>query len=108
MKRFATHRVYSLLTAELKSSQVLELDEEGGVSELYPLTEEICATEWLPGLVLLSPFPVAACPGECFADFIKRMEGNLFPHSAVRAYWIHPFNVSAMEFVENSRIVLLK
>lgn len=49
MKRFATHRVYSLLTAEIKSSQVLELEEDGRVSKLYPFTEEISATEWLPG-----------------------------------------------------------
>lgn len=48
MKRFATHRVYSLLTAEIKSSQVLELEEDGRVSKLYPFTEEISATEWLP------------------------------------------------------------
>ena len=45
MKRFATHRVYSLLTAEIKSSQVLELEEDGRVSKLYPFTEEISATE---------------------------------------------------------------
>lgn len=108
MKRFATHRVYSLLTAEIKSSQVLELDEDGGVSKLYPFREEICATEWLPGLVILSPVPVQRVNTECFSDFRRRMQEAVFTHAVLRAYWVHPFNVSAMEFVKDSRILPLK
>ena len=73
MKRFATHRVYSLLTAEIKSSQVLELEEDGRVSKLYPFTEEISATEWLPGLVVLSPCPIWKNPEENFSEFKMRI-----------------------------------
>lgn len=108
MKRFATHRVYSLLTSEVKCSQVVELDEEGIVSKLYPLKEEICATEWLPGLVVLSSVPVQRKPAECFSDFKKRMQGDASAHAVLRAYWVHPFNVSAMEFLKNSSIIPLK
>lgn len=108
MKRFATHRVYSLLTAEVKCSQILELDENGAVSKLYPFMEEVCGTEWLPGLIVLSPFPIHRKTGECFADFKKRMQDYTLASSPLRAYWVHPFNVSAMEFLENSCIISLK
>lgn len=108
MKRLATHRVYSLLTAEIKSSQVLELGEDGRVSKLYPFTEEISATEWLPGLVVLSPCPISKNAGESFSEFKTRISEIPVCEAALRAYWIYPFNVSLMEFVGNSRITLLK
>lgn len=108
MKRFATHRVYSLLTAEIKSSQVLELGEDGRVSKLYPFTGEISATEWLPGLVVLSPCSISKNAGESFSEFKTRISEIPVCEAALRAYWIYPFNVSLMEFVGNSRITLLK
>lgn len=108
MKRFATHRVYSLLTAEIKSSQVLELEEDGRVSKLYPFTEEISATEWLPGLVVLSPCPIWKNPEENFSEFKMRISKIPVCEAALRAYWIYPFNVALMEFARNSRITLLK
>ena len=106
MKRFATHRVYSLLTAEIKSSQVLELEEDGRVSKLYPFTEEISATEWLPGLVVLCP--IWKNPEENFSEFKMRISKIPVCETTLRAYWIYPFNVSLMEFAGNSRIMLLK
>lgn len=108
MKRFATHRVYSLLTAEMKSSQVVELEEDGSVSKLYPFMEEICATEWLPGLVILSPCSIWKNADENFASFKKRISEISACELPLQAYWVYPFDVSCMEFAENSRIILLK
>lgn len=102
MKRFATHRVYNLLTGEISCFQVIELDEYGTVSKLYPFSEEIRSTEWLPGLIVLSPCPVERLQGEYFSQFKERMVNNFPPDSTCRAYWLTSFNVTDMEFTEGS------
>ena len=56
MRRVATHRVYQVNTGDWLSFPVLELDEAGNVVRIYPLAEEISHTEWLPGMIFVSPF----------------------------------------------------
>lgn len=108
MKRFATHRVYSLLTLPSSSSSKTWEDFISAVSKLYPFTEEISATEWIPGLVVLSPCPIWKNPEENFSEFKMRISKIPVCETTLRAYWIYPFNVSLMEFAGNSRITLLK
>ena len=55
MRRVATHRVYQVNTGDWLSFPVLELDEAGNVVRIYPLAEEISHTEWLPGMIFVSP-----------------------------------------------------
>lgn len=110
MKRVATHRTGNVITGEWLSVSVIELDDGGYVSRVYPLQEEISRTEWLPGVILLSPFPVERIPDEPFGDFIRRLKRQAASYdelSPCRAYWLASFNLSAMDFTPHTRIVLL-
>ena len=110
MRRVATHRIGNVMTGEWLSVSVIELDEEGYVGGMYPLWGEISRTEWLPGVILLSPFPIERTPDESFGDFMRRLERQAASYnelSPCRAYWLTPFNLSAMDFTPRSRVVLL-
>lgn len=110
MRRVATHRIGDVITGEWLPVSVIELDERGYVSRMYPLQGEISHTEWLPGMILLSPFPVERTPDEPFADFMRRLKrqaASCDGHSLCRAYWLASFSLSAMDFTPRSRVVLL-
>ena len=109
MRRVATHRAYDLMTSQWVFSPVIELDEDGSVCRIYPLTEEISHTEWLPGVILLSPCSVSKRVGEGFSMFIERITSVVSVHTDTpkHAYWIYPFNLSAFDFTGSSRIVAL-
>lgn len=52
MKRFASH--YLLLPdIGFVKQQVIEVDGEGIVVDIFPLTEEIESVEWMPGVIVL-------------------------------------------------------
>lgn len=110
MKRIATHRVYDLSMDKMFSSQVVEMDDAGIVCRYFPLETEIHGTEWLPGAVIISYFPLLRKDGESFEKFLNRIRCQEKKKekgtscNMVRAYWIHPFNVLQMEFFPHSRI----
>lgn len=113
VKRIATHRVYDVEVSVLLCQQAVELDDEGVVCRVFPLQEEMQGTEWLPGMVVLSPFPPVRERDERFGCFVRRitlqaMEAEKNALSVKRAYWIDPFNVSGMEFLPSSRIKALR
>lgn len=54
-RRYACHRVYDAAGHYFRQS-VIALDEAGRVISIRPLTEETSFTEWLGGIILLSPF----------------------------------------------------
>lgn len=109
MRRVATHRVYDLMTSQWMSFPVIELGEDGRVCRVYPLTGEISHTEWLPGVILLSPCPVSRRADEAFSVFIERITGVASRYTDIpkRAYWISSFNLSAFDFTGSSRVVAL-
>lgn len=53
MKRYASHYLF-LPEGDFLKQQVIEL-EEGGVTRIFPLTEEIESVEWMPGVIVLCP-----------------------------------------------------
>lgn len=113
MKRIATHRVYDLSMDKMLSNQVVEMDDAGIVCRYFPLGTEIQGTEWLPGAVIVSRFPLLRKDEESFEVFLDRIryqekkkeEGTSC--NMLRAYWVHPFNVLQMEFFPHSRIFSL-
>ena len=109
MRRVATHRAYDLITSHWISFPVIELDENGCVCRIYSLTEEISHTEWLPGMILLSPCPINKGVEEEFSMFIKRVTcmARIYANTPKRAYWISFFNLSDVGFTSSSRIVAL-
>lgn len=53
MKRYSSHFLFLPEYGYLKR-QVVEMEEEG-IVRIFPLTEEVENTEWLPGVILLLP-----------------------------------------------------
>lgn len=54
MKRFASH--YLLLPdIGFVKQLVVEVNDQGIVEDLFPLTEEIESVEWMPGVIALLP-----------------------------------------------------
>ena len=58
MKRYASHFLFLPGHGCLKQ-YVVEMDEGQGASRVFPLTEEVENTEWLPGVIVLLPFEEA-------------------------------------------------
>lgn len=60
MKRYASHFLFLQEYGYLKR-QVVEM-EEGAIARIFPLTEEVENTEWLPGVMALLTSEDAAIP----------------------------------------------
>ena len=73
MKRFASHYVFLPEVGFLKQ-QVVEVTSEGIVQSIFPLTEEVEAVEWFPGVIAFIP--------EIDAGTIKNMD-NLFKNQCI-------------------------
>ena len=52
MKRFASHYVLMPDVGFIKQ-QVVEVDAEGIIQDIFPLTVEIESVEWMPGVIVL-------------------------------------------------------
>lgn len=110
MRAVATHRVYDAEKREILAKQVVELDERGYVTRVYPLTEEVRHTEWLGDLIVLYPQQLPEIlPLERFSQYKERITSQLdTPRKGERkkAYLLTPFNVSEMEFTPDTHIVV--
>ncbi len=128
MKRFASHYLLIPDVGYIKQ-QVVEINDEGVVRRIFPLTEEIESVEWMPGVIaLLSAsrmeeikntgmilknipmFPsnlpnVFIQSSQCLNEFLeessKRGEA-LFP------YLFYPFDFISMQPVGGTRHRLLR
>lgn len=114
MKRFAANRIYRLDTQQEIRNGVVELDDTSHeVLRTYSLEEEIQHTEWLGGLILICKQVPRRNTDEKFATFISRIKAeessleSLSESTVFYAYHISAFNVSSMEFTQESRIVAL-
>lgn len=117
MYRIASHRILDACTSCLSAFQIVERQVDGTFS-LSPFSEEIRHTEWLPGLVILSPFEIIRHEGEGYASFVSRLseEADLWMRLRLQqeedftrcmAYWVTPFDVSHMEFLPHSQVKCL-
>lgn len=108
MKRFASHY---LLIPEIGfiKQQVVEINDEGVVQNIFPLTEEIESVEWMPGVIVLFPVSrmeeiAANQPSHCLGkvDEFQRQEEALLP------YLFYPFDFISMQPVDGTRHRLLR
>ena len=77
MRRFACHYLY--VSADgCYSKYVVELEDSGRVRAYFPLKEEISATQWIGGVIIISPmYELGDLFGESFVDFSAlRHAGN--------------------------------
>lgn len=108
MKRIAAHRVYHAPEGLMQPMEAVELDDAGCVVACRALAGETGRTEWLPGLLVLSPVLPERKAGEALTSFLQRIAqeaSSVAPDMPCRAYRIVPFNVFAMEFFPDSRVV---
>ena len=105
MKRFACHRLY--VSADgCYSKYVVELKEDGRVNVYFPLKEEISATEWIGGGIVLSPYPELELePGENFASFLKRAITET--EKELYAWHISDFDFIKNELMPAGRVIRL-
>lgn len=85
MRRFACHYLY--VSADgCYSKYVVELEDSDRVRAYFPLKEEISATQWIGGVIIISPmYELDICSGEKFVDFCtvpcwKQNLSNLYMH----------------------------
>lgn len=108
MKRYACHHLYA--TADgCYSRYVVELDELCRVKAYFPLKEEIPATQWIGGVIVLSPSKrLSLGTGECFADFLQRAVGEPGLEVPVYAWHIACFDFQKEGLLPESSLVCLE
>ena len=64
MRRFACHYLY--VSADgCYSKYVVELEDSGRVRAYFPLKEELSATQWIGGVIIISPmYGLEICSGD--------------------------------------------
>lgn len=97
MKRFACHQLY-VLPDDCYTQYVIELKDDGKVHAIFPLKEEISGTEWIGGVIVLSPFTdLTLQKGESFSDFLHKAIDNTKAD-------VYAWHLDSFDFVSNSFI----
>lgn len=102
MRRFACHRLYTSV-ADCRPQSVVELQADGTLHAVFPLQEEVSATQWIGGVIVLSSFPALTLQaGETFSAFLQRATspagGSLY------AWHITDFDLHRKSFRPDSRL----
>ena len=74
---------------------------------MEPLKEEVRQTQWLGGLVVLAPCQPEMREGEPFPHFCLRVSQSVAEGETLYAFHVPGFNLQAMEFTPESRLVRL-
>lgn len=127
MKRFASHYLYIPAYGFLKQ-YIIETDEDGQVSSVFPMTEEIESVSWMPGVIMLLSEKQMSEQGleQKNFNFYRNFFDPLFPGEKLReipaafldcychyaeAIQIFPFDFTLMQPALNAkykRLCLLK
>ena len=70
MKNYATHRLY-YPKGKYQGKSVVTLNEQGEVLSFFSLDEEINATEWIGGIIILS-IKATISPDENYNDLLSQ------------------------------------
>lgn len=107
MRRYACHLLY-VSANEYYSKYVVELKGDKTVNRLFPLREEICATEWIGGVIVLSPSPYLEIGAdESFSRFLQRVAVATEEASSLYAWYIADFDFVKKEFTFACRLIRL-
>ena len=89
LKNYACHRVYEV-SGHYQSQSVVTITEEGEVTDCKPLSQEIPFTEWIGGIIMLSPDSKLSLP----IDFKKLRQQTTKgkESSPLYAWYISDFN----------------
>ncbi len=109
MKRFACHHFYASADG-CYSQYVVELADDGALHTFFPLREELCHTQWLNGVIFLSPHTdVERREGEAFDAFLQRVALPVTSPDEVPLYgwYITRFDFAKREFLADARMLRL-
>lgn len=105
MRRFACHYLY-VSPKGCYAKYVVEINEESKVCAYFPLKEEISATQWIGGIIILSPFPELEIHAEePFSSFLKRV--TVETAGSQYAWHIICFDFAEKNFTNLSTVVRL-
>lgn len=105
MKRYASHFLF-LPRYGFLERQVVEL-KDGRISRVFPLTEEVENTEWMPGVIALLP-PDADNKMPDFSRSLRRLPAmpsaiDVVQLRACVPVLLFPFDFTAMQPVAGTR-----
>ncbi len=109
MKRFACHHFYASADG-CYSQYVVELADDGALHAFYPLYGELAHTQWLNGVIFLSPHTdVERSEGETFDAFLNRVAipATADGEALLYGWYITRFDFANREFLEDARILRL-
>lgn len=108
MRRFACQRLY-LSPDTYFIRYVVELGSNGKIQSYYPLEEEIYATQWIGGVIVLSARrklePIM--PEKNFKTFLAQATRTNTKIQECYAWHIANFDIVREEFVPQSHIIRL-
>lgn len=123
MKRFASHYLLIPDVGFIKQ-QVVEINDEGVVQSIFPLTEEIESVEWMPGVIVLlsanqyyysdTDYSVFSCFKSCNPRNPCLNNLNKYLHEMGKKgeilfpYLFYPFDFISMRPVDGTRHRLLR
>ena len=98
MRRIACHYLY--VSADgCYSKYVVELEDSARVRAYFPLKEEISATQWIGGVIIISPVhELDICSVGKFDDFLDRAMLETELEQPVYAWHIADFDLPGKEF----------
>lgn len=100
-RRYAAHFVYAAPGVRHKLHAV-EV-EEGTVSGLFPLQREEESTEWLGGIIILSPLEQAPVqPGGSFHGLLEMLCGDVPPGVPLHAYHLQGVDLSTLSLLPHA------
>lgn len=104
MKRYAAHFLFLPGHGYLKQ-YVVEVGEGQCISHLFPLTEEVENTEWLPGVIALLPETESgnSCFDECRDILPALLPGMGEELHGLVPWLLFPFDFTAMRPVSGTR-----
>lgn len=104
MKRYAAIKLIFPSGVGLQY-QVVEVDEGGRPLCCYPLDEEQHSTEWLSGVLLLSPMRLCSDDLRNWEDLLEKMNTSTFAQVEVFIlYHINLFDMQRMRPVSGSML----
>lgn len=113
MKRFASHYLY-LPSHGLLRQYVVEIDDEGRVTMLFPLKEESESVIWVPGvIVLISQDTLEASKGDYTMlreeiSFSSKVTHSLYAEEYTggnyQAFRLYPFDYTQMKLLAYTKI----
>lgn len=104
MRRFACHYLYASADG-CYARYVVELEDDGRLRRYFPLTEELSSTQWIGGIIVLSPLSeLVIRPQERFADFLRRATAETGTEAPVYAWHIACADLPAKELTPESRV----